>query len=66
MIDTRCQSIINTAVGEHFSSENRHSGTVEDEVIKYNHTLLKPLNKFVEQVILPEVSNLNESIMNKN
>ena len=46
LIDTPYESILNTAVEEHYLSENRHSGIVaNDEVLKYHQTLLKQSNK---------------------
>ena len=36
MIDTPYESNINTVVEEHLSSENRHSGIVDDEILKYH------------------------------
>ena len=66
LIDTPCQSNINTVVEKPFSSENRLSGTtVNDEVLKYHqHQTVKQFE--VLEVVLPEVSKLNDSVMTKN
>ena len=45
MIDTQCKSNINTPFGEHFPSENRNSSiTVNDKILKYDQSSLKPSN----------------------
>ena len=48
-------NIINIVAEEHFSSENKYSGiVVNDKVLKCHRPLL----------LLPEESNLNDSVMN--
>ena len=69
MIDTPCESKINTVVEVNFSLENRYSGiVVNDEVLKYYQYLLKPSKKIeiVEEVFLREPFSLNDSVMQKN
>ena len=67
LIDTPYQNNINTVVEKPFSSENRLSGTAaNDEVLKYHqHQTVKQF-EVVEEVVLPEVSKLNDSVMTKN
>ena len=65
MIVTPCESNINTVTEEHFSSESRHRGiAVNDEVPSTSSETIKQI-EVVKDVVLPEVSNLNESVITK-
>ena len=67
VIDTPCESNINTVVREHFSSENTQTFwyCCQSTMINYRQPIFKSLNrvKLLKKLVLPEVSKLSDSVM---
>ena len=61
MIDTPCES--NIVVEEDVSPENVHSDVVDDEIPSTSQAVKQI--EIIPEVILPEVSELNVSVMTK-
>ena len=68
LIDTPKVGNINTVVEEHFWSKKRHSGVVVFGIDEVESTSSQTVQQtgVVKQVVLPEPSKLNDSVMKEN